>query len=65
MEQSSQKNRYIHIHPIWYTFIKYCESVKFGEIENLKSFVVTMRRIPLSEIARSEASEKEEGTGKS
>ena len=36
MEQSSQKNRYIHIHPIWYTFIKYCESVKFGEIENLK-----------------------------
>ena len=36
MEQSSQKSRYIHIHPIWYTFIKYCESVKFGEIENLK-----------------------------
>ncbi len=36
MEKIPQKNRYIHIHPIWYTFIRYCESVKFGEIENLK-----------------------------
>jgi hypothetical protein len=36
MNESSPKNRYIHIHPIWYTFIKYCESVKFGEIESLK-----------------------------
>lgn len=36
MEKSSPKSRHIHIHPIWYTFIRYCESVKFGEIENLK-----------------------------
>jgi hypothetical protein len=36
MAEIPQKSRYIHIHPIWYTFIKYCESVKFGEIENLK-----------------------------
>lgn len=36
MEESLKKSRHIHIHPIWYTFIKYCESVKFGEIENLK-----------------------------
>ena len=36
MEKGLGKSRYIHIHPIWYTFIKYCESVRFGEIENLK-----------------------------
>ena len=36
MEKNPPKSRHIHIHPIWYTFIKYCESVKFGEIENLK-----------------------------
>ena len=36
MQEILRKSRHIHIHPIWYTFIKYCESVKFGEIENLK-----------------------------
>jgi hypothetical protein len=36
MQETLRKSRQIHIHPIWYTFIKYCESVKFGEIENLK-----------------------------
>ncbi len=29
-------SRLIRIHPIWYTFIKYCESLKFGEIDKLK-----------------------------
>ena len=30
------KNRLIKIHPTWYTFIKYCEALKFGELEKLK-----------------------------
>jgi hypothetical protein len=30
------KNRLIRIHPTWYTFIKYCEALKFGELEKLK-----------------------------
>jgi hypothetical protein len=28
--------RLIRIHHIWYSFIKYCEELKYGEIEKLK-----------------------------
>ena len=30
------EGRLIRIHPIWYSFIKYCEALRFGEIEKLK-----------------------------
>ena len=26
----------VYIHPAWYSFIKYCESMKSGKIEKLK-----------------------------
>ena len=25
-----------YIHPAWYSFIKYCESIRYGEIDRLK-----------------------------
>jgi hypothetical protein len=25
-----------YIHPAWYSFIKYCETLKYGEIDKLK-----------------------------
>ncbi len=28
--------RLIRIHHIWYSFIKYCEELEYGEIEKLK-----------------------------
>ncbi len=28
--------RLIRIHHVWYQFIKYCEELRFGEIEKLK-----------------------------
>jgi len=31
-----QKGRLIQIHPVWYSFIKYCEFLRYGEIEKLK-----------------------------
>lgn len=30
------EGRVIRIHPIWYSFIKYCEELRYGEIEKLK-----------------------------
>jgi hypothetical protein len=29
-------HRLIRIHHVWYSFIKYCEALKYGEIEKLK-----------------------------
>jgi hypothetical protein len=26
----------IRVHPVWYAFIKYCETIQNGEIERLK-----------------------------
>ncbi len=26
----------IRVHPVWYSFIKYCEAIQNGEIEKLK-----------------------------
>ncbi len=31
-----QRGRLLRIHPLWYSFIKYCEELGFGEIERLK-----------------------------
>jgi hypothetical protein len=31
-----REGRLIRIHPIWYSFIKHCESLRYGEIEKLK-----------------------------
>lgn len=30
------QQRLIRIHPVWYSFIKYCEGLGYGEIEKLK-----------------------------
>jgi hypothetical protein len=30
------KGRLIRIHPAWHSFIKFCENLKYGEIEKLK-----------------------------
>ena len=30
------QNGLTYIHPAWYSFIKYCESLRYGEIEKLK-----------------------------
>lgn len=30
------QHRLIRIHPVWYSFINYCETLKYGEIEKLK-----------------------------
>ena len=31
-----QQGQLIRIHPVWYSFIKYCEIMGYGEIEKLK-----------------------------
>lgn len=31
-----RQGRLLRIHPLWYSFIKYCEELGFGEIERLK-----------------------------
>ena len=28
--------RLVYVHPIWYSFVKYCEALEYGEIEKLK-----------------------------
>jgi len=32
----SIEGKLIQVHPVWYLFIKYCETIKNGEIEKLK-----------------------------
>ena len=34
--ENSENKRSIQVHPIWHSFIKYCEAIKNGEIEKLK-----------------------------
>jgi hypothetical protein len=36
LDEQPGYGRFIHIHPAWFSFIKYCESLKYGEIERLK-----------------------------
>jgi hypothetical protein len=31
-----KEDRYLLVHPAWYSLIKYCETLKYGEIEKLK-----------------------------
>lgn len=35
-DYESNHFRLIRIHPVWYSFIKYCETLKYGDIEKLK-----------------------------
>jgi len=35
-ESEVREGRLIRIHPTWYSFIKYCEAMRYGEIEMLK-----------------------------
>jgi hypothetical protein len=34
--KKSEAHKLLHIHPIWYSFIKYCEALEYGEIDKLK-----------------------------
>jgi len=36
LKDDSSQGKLIHVHPIWYLFMKYCETIKNGEIERLK-----------------------------
>ena len=36
MDDALRESRLIRIHPVWYSFIKYCETMKYGEIDKLK-----------------------------
>lgn len=31
-----KRNRYVQVHPSWYAFMKFCETLGYGEIEKLK-----------------------------
>ncbi len=30
------KGKYLRVHPAWYAFIKFCQELRYGEIERLK-----------------------------
>jgi hypothetical protein len=34
--EEMMKGRVVRLHPLWYSFIRYCENLKYGEIEKLK-----------------------------
>ncbi len=36
LEENERTSRMTYIHPAWYSFIKYCESIRYGEIDRLK-----------------------------
>ncbi len=36
LDEQPEKGRFIRIHPAWFSFIRYCESLRYGEIERLK-----------------------------
>ncbi len=35
-KRTNKEYRYVNLHNNWYGFIKYCEKINFGEIQNLK-----------------------------
>lgn len=35
-KRESREGRLIRIHPTWYSFIKYCQDLRYGEIDKLK-----------------------------
>lgn len=36
LDASWVKGKSIRIHPVWYAFIRFCEELRYGEIERLK-----------------------------
>ena len=36
LKEEVPTSKLIRVHPVWYTFIKYCEEIQNGEIERLK-----------------------------
>lgn len=34
--KKAETAKFIYVHPIWYSFIKYCETLEYGEIDKLK-----------------------------
>lgn len=34
--EDSKQRKLLRIHPVWYLFMQYCETIKNGEIEKLK-----------------------------
>jgi len=36
LDESKKTSGMTYIHPAWHSFIKYCESIRFGEIDRLK-----------------------------
>lgn len=36
LDEQSEEGRFVRIHPAWCSFISYCESLRYGEIERLK-----------------------------
>ena len=34
--KKAEAARLVYVHPIWYSFVKYCEALEYGEIEKLK-----------------------------
>ena len=35
-KEANGQARMISVHPLWYSFIKYCETLQYGDIERLK-----------------------------
>jgi hypothetical protein len=35
-EEDIQSGSMTYIHPAWYSFIKYCEALRYGEIDKIK-----------------------------
>lgn len=36
LDENVRTNGMTSIHPAWHSFIKYCESIRYGEIDRLK-----------------------------
>jgi len=36
LDENTKTSGITYIHPVWYSFIKYCEAMRFGEIDRLK-----------------------------
>ena len=36
LDESIKTNGMTYIHPAWYSFIKYCEALRYGEIDKVK-----------------------------
>jgi len=34
--KKAETSKLIYVHPLWHSFIKYCETLEYGEIDKLK-----------------------------